>query len=151
MRKILQLIILILFLQSCGYTPIYSKLNTNNINIDVISIQGNMDINNILTREMSRYKNLSSEKNFNVKIISRYKKDSVTKDAAGDATNYRLTLEVDFMVDINSANKTFKFIEQLDMKKKDTIFEEEKYEKFIKQDMVDLIVQNFISQIIEVK
>lgn len=150
-RKSLSCIILFLFLSNCGYTPIYSKLNTNDININILSIQGDMDINNYLTREIAKYKNLNSEKNFEVKIISRYRKDSITKDSAGDTTNFRLTLEVDFITNINSEIKTFGFMEKLDMKKRDTIFEEEKYEKFIKQDLVNLIIQNFISQIIEIK
>jgi len=150
-RKNLIFIILFLFLSNCGYTPIYSKLNTNDLNINVLNIQGDMDINNLLARQIAKYKSLNSEKNFEVKIVSRYRKNSLTKDAAGDATNYRLTLEVDFTTDVNSKTRTFKFMERVDMKKRESIFEEEKYEKFIKQDMVNLIIQNFISQIIEIK
>ena len=42
----------------------------------------------------------------------------------------------------------FKFTEKFDMKKGDTIFEEEKYENNIINDMTNIIVQRFISQLI---
>ena len=147
----LNIIIILLFLSNCGYAPIYSKLNTRDLNINILKISGDIDIKNLFARELGKYKNLNSEKNYSVEIISTYKKDSLTKDTAGDATNYRLTLNVDFITNINSKTKILKFQEQFDMKKGSTIFEEEKSEKFIKQDMVNLIIQKFVSQIIEIK
>ena len=147
----LNIIIILLFLSHCGYTPIYSKLNTRDLNINILNVSGDIDIKNLFARELGKYKNLNSEKNYSVEIISTYKKDSLTKDAAGDATNYRLTLNADFITNINSETKILKFQEQFDMKKGSTIFEEEKSEKFIKQDMVNLIIQKFVSQIIEIK
>ena len=150
-KKIFLFTILFFVLQHCGYTPIYSKLNTQDLNINILNVSGDIDIKNLFARELGKYKNLNSEKNYSVEIISTYKKDSLTKDAAGDATNYRLTLNVDFITNINSETKILKFQEQFDMKKGSTIFEEEKSENFIKQDMVNLIIQKFVSQIIQIK
>ena len=46
--KKLFIITFILFLTSCGYTPIHNKSNIQNLNIEVIEMTGDMSFNNLL-------------------------------------------------------------------------------------------------------
>ena len=148
MLKILRYIFLLIFITGCGYTPIYSNLNNKNINIQVENVNGNKNINKLIVQKLSRYQSKNSEKVYNVKINSNYKKLILTKNAAGNATNFRLNVNVQFITKINDNMEEFKFTEKFDMKKGDTIFEEEKYENNIINDMTNIIVQRFISQLI---
>ena len=148
MLKILRYTFLLIFITGCGYTPIYSNLNNKNINIQVEKINGNKNINKLIVQKLSRYQSENSEKVYNVKINSNYKKLILTKNAAGNATNFRLNVNVQFITKINDNMEEFKFTEKFDMKKGDTIFEEEKYENNIINDMTNIIVQRFISQLI---
>ena len=148
MLKILRYTFLLIFITGCGYTPIYSNLNNKNINIQVEEINGNKNINKLIVQKLSRYQSENSEKVYNVKINSDYEKLILTKNAAGNATNFRLNIKVQFITIINDNSKEFEFTEKFDMKKGDTIFEEEKYENSIINDMTNVIVQRFISQLI---
>ena len=148
MLKILRYTFLLIFITGCGYTPIYSNLNNKNINIQVENVNGNKNINKLIVQKLSRYQSKNSEKVYNVKINSNYKKLILTKNAAGNATNFRLNVNVQFITKINDNMEEFKFPEKFDMKKGDTIFEEEKYENNIINDMTNIIVQRFISQLI---
>lgn len=148
MLKILRYSFLLIFITSCGYTPIYSNLNNKNINIQVEKVNGNKNINKLIVQKLSRYQSKNSEKVYNVKINSNYEKLILTKNTAGNATNFRLSINVQFITKINDNMEEFKFTEKFDMKKGDTIFEEEKYENNIINDMTNIIVQRFISQLI---
>ena len=150
LQRIFQIIIILLILPSCGYTPIYSNYKTKDININVLDFSGDIDINNLITQSLNRYKNQNSEKKYDIKFVSKYNKESLTKDTAGNTTVYRLILNVDFYTNIKNY-ETISFEKSFDMKKGDTEFDEEKYEKIIKRDMINIIIQKFITQIIEIK
>ena len=148
MLKILRYTFLLIFITGCGYTPIYSNLNNKNINIQIEKVNGNKNINKLIVQKLSRYQSENPERVYNVKINSDYEKLILTKNAAGNATNFRLNVKVQFIAKINDNMEEFKFTEKFDMKKGDTIFEEEKYENNIIDDMTNIIVQRFISQLI---
>ena len=147
MLKILRYISILILITSCGYTPIYTNLNNKNFNIKIETVNGNKNINKLIVQKLSRYQNENSEKVHNIKIESNYEKLILTKNAAGNATNFRLNIEVKFKVTTNNNLKDYKFTEKFDMKKGDTIFEEEKYENNIKNTMTNIIIQRFISQL----
>ena len=147
MLKILKYIVLLVFVTNCGYSPIYSNLNNNNIDIKIEKVSGDKDINRLIVQKLSRYQNENTEKVYNVKIDSIFEKLILTKDTAGNATNFRLNLNVIFVATKNSNSKEFQYFEVFDMKKGDTIFEEEKYENSIKNNMTNIIIQKFISQL----
>lgn len=140
-------LIMFLFLFSCGYSPIYSNLDKTSININVIEVAGEMKINNTIIRKLEKYKNINAQKNYNIKINSTYNKNSLTKDKAGNTTDYRLKLEVTFITDINGNSQKILLNEKFDMKKGKTNFQEEQYENILVDDMINNIIQNFIAQI----
>ena len=140
MLKILKYIFLLIFVTGCGYSPIYSNLSNNNIGIQIEKVNGDKNINKLIVQKLSRYKNENTEKIYNVKVESSFEKLILTKNTAGNATNFRLNLNVKFIATKNGNSKEFQLFEKFDMKKGDTIFEEEKYENSIKNDMTNIIV-----------
>ncbi len=138
---------IIIFLYGCGYTPIFSNSNKTNLNINIINLEGDKEINNLISQKLSRYQKVNSEKSYNISAISKYTKNSLTKNTQGNTTNYRLSLEISFITTINNNSRTITLNEKFDMKKGDTVFEEENYEKFIKENMTNLIIQKLLQQL----
>ena len=137
-----------IFLSNCGYTPIYSNSKNNKINIQIQKISGNKEINSLIVQKLSTYDDDNSNKIYNVEVKSDFQKLILTKDTAGNATNFRLNLNITFISTSSEDSKKYLFFEKFDMKKGDTIFEEEEYENIIKNDMINLIIQRFISQLL---
>jgi len=143
--------LILFFLSNCGYSPIFSVSNKNEININIVSLQGDKNINNLLFNKLRNYKKEKSDKNYQVKIISKYDKKILTKNTAGDPTNYRLILDVNLIAIQNENKIEINFDESFDMKKGDTTFEEETYEKQILQNMINSIVSKFVSRLAEIQ
>ncbi len=142
--------LILFFLSSCGYSPIYSVSNKNKININIVSLQGDKNINNLISSKLRNYKKENSNKNYQVKIISKYDKKILTKNTTGDPTNYRLILDVKLTAIQNENKFEINLDESFDMKKGDTTFEEETYEKQILQNMINSIVDKFITRLVEI-
>ena len=150
MLKILKVGIVFLLLANCGYVPMYANQQDLDFNIKVISLEGEKDINVILAQKLNRYRVENKNKSYDVRIISDYEKSSLTKDESGNTTNFRLTLEIDFTININGT-KNLNFEETFDMKKNAILFDENNYENALKREMIDLILQKFITQILTIQ
>ena len=151
-KKVFSFITVLFLLTSCGYTPMFSNLEKNNIFIEIQNVEGDRTINNLIKKRLLQYqKNINAEKKYKIEILSDYNKLIITKDAAGVITNYRLTADVSFKINYNDSLKTIIFKEKFDIKKGDSLFEEQNYENLIKQDIADLIVQKFIFQLLSIK
>ena len=150
MLKILKVGIIFLLLANCGYVPMYANQQDLDFNIKVISLEGEKDINVILAQKLNRYQVENKNKSYDVRIISDYEKNSLTKDESGNTTNFRLTLEIDFTININGT-KNLNFEETFDMKKNAILFDENNYENALKREMIDLILQKFITQILTIQ
>lgn len=150
MLKILKVGIIFLLLANCGYVPMYANQQDLDFNIKVISLEGEKDINVILAQKLKRYQVENKNKSYDVRIISDYEKNSLTKDESGNTTNFRLTLEIDFTINIKGT-KNLNFKETFDMKKDTILFDENNYENALKREMIDLILQKFITQILTIQ
>ena len=73
-RKIKILLLIVCFIPSCGFSPIYSSKNIRNISIEQINFNGDRTLNNYLRSNLNRYKN-NDEANpiINNKIIKNNK------------------------------------------------------------------------------
>ncbi len=151
MLKIFKIGLIFFLLTNCGYAPMYANQEDVDLNIKVIELNGEKDINIILAQKLNRYRNDSTNKLYEIKIISDYQKNSLTKDESGNTTDFRLILDINFLININEDTKTLNFVEKFDMKKDGTLFEESNYEKTVKREMTDLILQKFISQMLTIK
>ena len=137
MLKILKVGIIFLLLANCGYVPMYANQQDLDFNIKVISLEGEKDINVILAQKLNRYQVENKNKSYDVRIISDYEKNSLTKDETGNTTNFRLTLEINFTININGT-KNLNFKETFDMKKDATLFDENNYENALKLSLIHI-------------
>ena len=59
-KKFIHLLIFFLFLQNCGYSPIYSVQNKTNFKFNIVEINGSNKMNNIFNIQINRFSNDTS-------------------------------------------------------------------------------------------
>jgi len=144
-KKNILVISLLFFLNSCGFQPIYSKNNNVNFSIEQIDFTGDRELNNFIKTNLYQYKNSDNNKIF-IEAKSEYNKFILTKDGKGEVTNYELNAEIVFL--IKPTNKQIKISEKKIMESMADKFEENKYEKSIKQNFASSITFKLIQELI---
>jgi outer membrane lipopolysaccharide assembly protein LptE/RlpB len=144
MIKRIVIIITLILLAECGFSPMHSKKNNINYSIELINYSGERDLNNLLRINLMQYKNQSKNKFF-VEIESEYTKNTLTKDTTGKITNYELIAKVKFI--LKNKDRKIEFTEKKIMETMDDNFEQNKYERSIKQNFSTSLVNKLISSL----
>jgi len=145
-KKNIIIVSLILFLNSCGFTPIYLKKNDIKFSIEQVNYSGDRDLNNFLKINLDQYKNEKIDNKIFIDAKSTYKKIILSKDGTGEVTNYQLEAEVIFL--IKSNNKEIKITERKIIDSMSDKFEEARYERSMKQNFASSITNKLISELI---
>lgn len=135
------LIIILLFLQQCGYSPIYLNIKDKNINLNIIEISGDDTMNTIVNTGIKKYQNSSALTNINLNVKTNFKKNILTKNKAGKATSYSLTKTIEFEITNLENPQKFVFEEETKTSSMVSEFEFKNYEK--------AIITNFINNKLE--
>jgi outer membrane lipopolysaccharide assembly protein LptE/RlpB len=145
-EKLIPLFLIIIFLNNCGFTPRYGLNKNINFSINLLQLDGDREFNNSFKSKITRYKKKDANQNeFNLDITSKYNKNVKSKDAAGLAREYELTITVNIIVKSKSIDpKKIVFEEKFTMKKFEDSFEEKNYEKIIKENFSDIILDRII-------
>jgi len=145
-RKLIPIFLIILFLNNCGYTPRYALNKNVNFSINLIEIKGDREFNNALKSKIARYgKKDVNKKVYDLNLTTRYNKNIKSKDAAGLAKEYELEITVDAIVKSELIDqKKLVFKETFNMKKFEDSFEEKNYEKIMKENLSDIILDRII-------
>ena len=146
-NRSLILLLLFLFLTSCGYTPLYSS-KENRLNISVENYEGDNDVNFKLISKLRTHKNLNTEE-FKIKIKTDYKKTDLSKDITGKIQDYELTISSTFEVNYSDTTRNFTVKETFTMKNLEDDFEERNYEKTIKENLANSIYQKLMIQMLK--
>tara|TARA_Y100000816_G_scaffold188196_1_gene136950 strand:- start:1771 stop:2226 length:456 start_codon:yes stop_codon:yes gene_type:complete len=151
MKKIF-LVIIILLLNNCGYTPIYSAKDSN---FKIISLNSNVNNNltNYIENSISVFSNEDSNKKLNIVFDLKENVSVILKDSKGDPSKNRLTITVDLsLFDINKnllASNTFS--ESFQYNIDDNKYNLKQYEKNIKFSLVEQISSQIIEYLTNVK
>ena len=149
MSKLKTISILLSFLiliNHCGYTAQYAKKRDLDFSIQINNLTGDRDFNNSLKSELNRYFNIEKAKikNFIINATSNYDKNTILKDSSGKPVEYELKITVNFEVNIDETKKNIVIKDSFEMKKIDDAFEENKYEKTIKNNFAKIIKEELI-------
>ena len=149
-KKIILSVFLFLFLTNCGFTPLYSTKEMNDINIEILKYEGDKDINLNLVSKLRANSNPDG-KLYKIIIVTNYAKTTLTNNLAGIPEEYQLQSNVTFTVIQNNSERKFNVNEKFVMKNLSDDFEERNYEKSIKKNMTNLIYNKFLLQIKKLK
>ena len=105
MKKIIftKFLIILFFVSSCGYTPTFSKKNSN-FSIIEIEASGNQKLNKIISNKLKVYKNLKSIKSYSIIIDTNLKKEISSKNTKGNPKTFRMSIDVRINVKDNKDN-----------------------------------------------
>ncbi len=149
MKKNLLILLIAIFLNSCGYTSLYKNNNLRNLqlNFEIIDTSGDSEINNYILTDLNKYQNTSLAEKIKIKIDSNYSKSGISNDKKGKTTAYSLVVVTNFETNINEINKKIVITEKVRINRLDDTFEQKNYEKKIKKDISKLIVDRFINRV----
>lgn len=148
--KNITLIILVLFLYSCGYSSIYKKETSQNFKINIIKANGNKEMNNLIKNEIKLYSDEDTTNIYNLKIDTDYIKEALTKDTAGLITDYKLSVISIFTINLEEKTKVIELKETINIKNQLDSFEQSTYEKNIKRNFATSIREKLISEILNI-
>ena len=144
MKKIF-LILIILFLNGCGYTPLYSSKDSN---YKVISL--NKNVNNSLTNYVQNsikvISNENAEKSLNISFEYNENISVILKNSKGDPTKNRLNVVIDLSLLDSNDNLIIskQFSESFEYNIDDNKFNLKQYEKNIKFNLIEDITQQIL-------
>ena len=150
MKKIFLLFLILIFTNSCGYSPLYKNSNNKNtkFNYEVIDTAGDNEINNYIIKNISKYFDKNSKEKIKIKIKSEYNKSGITNNKEGKTTVYELSVNTEFVIIKNNKENKIKLEEKIKINRLNDTFEQKNYEIKIKKDLSQLIVNKFIQRMI---
>lgn len=145
-KKNIIIICLYFFLTNCGFEPIYLDKNKITFSIEKIDYTGDRELNNFLKTNLNKYKNEKINNKIFIEANSSYQKIILSKNPKGEVTNYQLKAEVIFL--IKPTNKKIKFNKKVIMDSMNDKFDEERYERSMKQNFAYSIINELTSELI---
>ena len=140
-KKIIYLFMFFLFLQGCGYSPIYSVQNKTNFKFNIIEINGSNKMNDKFNIQIKRFSNDTSSNQIDLKISTFYEKNILSKNKKGEATKFLIKKTINFEVNNPEDKKNYSFSNETTINNINDKFELNNYE--------NSIIENFISSKIE--
>jgi len=147
-KNYIYILVLILFLNGCGFTPL-SKENKNlNFSINVVNTLGDRKVNEAIKSNLQRYSQLSNKnKNYNANIKSEVIEQIVSKNKAGVISQIKLIIKVNFNLLNKDENIEFEFSEELNIKKTNNIIDDNFYENQVKENMGTSISEKLVFEL----
>ena len=140
MKKIF-LLLSIIFIYNCGYTPLYLA-GKSDLNLNLKEIKGDFELNTYIKNDFKIASNVNSLNVFDINAETKIDKIILTKDATGDATDYKLDFSVKFI--IVSENKVVSYNESFKIKKSNQKFEQSNYEREIKRNFSEIVKDKLV-------
>ena len=139
------LILIIFFLNNCGFTPQYAGFKGLDFSLKINETNGDRDLNNAIKSLLNRYNSDDPQlKTINIKIESKFTKDTLSKDSTGKATKYNLMANVKFTLDSEEGSRTITFKEEFNIDNIEDTVEENNYIRIIKQNFAEIISEKLI-------
>lgn len=141
--KKVNLIIILILLNSCGYESLYSKNNNIEIAIKKIELVGNKNI----SRKIIINTNLKENQNSNYNLILDSKKliEVIAKDKNGNASIYKTTIVVNFLLEDDATKiKSKKFSSSFSYNNLANKFDLSQYQKNIEINLINNITEEIL-------
>ena len=151
MKKIF-LVLVIIFLNGCGYTPLYSSKDSN---YKVISFKKNLNnsLTNYIQNSIEVLSNENADKSLKISFEYNENISIILKDSKADPAKNRLNVVIELSLFDNSDNLIIskKFSESFEYNIDDNKFNLKQYEKNIKLNLVEDITQQILVFLASVK
>ena len=143
-KNLIKLLILLFFISGCGYSPIFSKKNTN-FSIYELSASGNSKLNKIINNRLNDYKGSDGKRKFSLTLETHLNKEIALRDSKGNPKTYRVNLLSNISIkdfDGNVKNKSFS--KSVDYNNKSNKSNLKKYENETSKNLAEKIADEII-------
>ena len=140
------LFILLFFINSCGYQPIYLNKNLENYEFQEIIQKGDRNINKKIINTLS-IKKKSGEKNLSkLFIFSKIQTNGTSKNSKGQIESFRTVVNVNLEIkdSAGNSNKNKNFEKQISYNNKENKFELIEYQNSITKNIIDDIIGDIV-------
>ena len=151
LKKIFLMFVLLNLLNHCDYKPVYSNQNKINHKIIITSFNGDKDINNSINENLRRNSKGNSDKIININFETKYTKDILAKNTAGNVTDYQVNVDAIFTIQKDDDLETLKLYEKFNFQKMSDKYEEKNYELNIKRNLANSISQKLLLRLAMIK
>jgi len=144
MKKIF--FILLFFISSCGYQPLYQNKDLENFKFRKITLTGDNYINKRVTDTISIQENNEAKNKKELFISSSSEIQETSKNSKGQVESFRIIITVNLKI-INKTNQDTQsknFIKEFTYNNKQNKFELIEYQNSIKDDLIDKIINDII-------
>ena len=140
MLKKITLLLLLCFLWSCGYEPLYLKKNNLKQAIKVVNIEGDQKINKFILSSLGIKEDKSSATGYILTLKSSKKIDIVSKDKKGNPSSYKISIIVNFsLANEEAIVKQKKFNSSFTYNNSHNKFDLSQYQKNIELNLINEI------------
>ena len=148
-KKLLPSLLIILILcSSCGFKPKYQGYRGIDFNLNLLSANGDRDLNNKIQSQIRRYRNLDENyKTIQLTLVTEFEKEATARNSKGEVTKYNLKALANFEINFEGTIQKITFLEEFKIDKISNSVEENNYIKIIKDDFADNIIEKLISYI----
>src|SRR5210317_22261 len=140
------LVLLLFFLASCGYQPIYLNKGLENKEFSKIFLEGDDDINKKILSTLPISENEQKIEQNQLHIVSSYNIEHALKNSSGQITSYKTIISLNLEIkDYN--NKSIinrNFTKQSIYNNKENSFELANYQATIKDNLTNAIINEII-------
>ena len=144
MKKIF--FILLFFISSCGYQPLYQNKDLENFKFRKITLTGDNYINKRVTDTISIQENNEAKNKKELFISSSSEIQETSKNSKGQVESFRIIITVNLKIinKINEDTQNKNFIKEFTYNNKQNKFELIEYQNSIKDDLIDKIINEII-------
>ena len=108
MKKIAFFLILLILIQSCGFTPVYVSNERVNFNIESVTYEGDQELNNYIKIRLKKYNSKNSNNTkFKISAKTNYTKKAQSKDSKGNIQSFKVESSVTFLITGNKSKKGY--------------------------------------------
>jgi len=138
--------ILLFFISSCGYQPIYINKPSEIYEFKKINLNGDSYINNKIINILSIKENTETDNKNDLYISSFYETEEVSKNSKGQIEIYKSKINVNLKIKDNN-NKIIQnrnFAKEFTYNNKQNKFDLAQYQKSNKDDLINKIISDII-------
>ena len=144
-KNLIKILILLFFLSGCGYSPIFSKKNTN-FSIYELKSSGNSKLNKVINSKLNNYKGSENPKKFSLIIETYLNKEIASKDKKGNPKSFRINLISNILIkDSNDIIKNKSFSKSVDYNNQSNKSDLKKYENETSKNLAEKISDEIIN------
>ena len=135
-------ILILFFMASCGYQPLYVNKNSSDLVFNKIELFGDKEINRRIISFISIKEDKNEEKLNQIVLRSNENIIETSKDSKGRVATLKTTVEIKLVIlNENQIIKEKTFNENFSYNNKDNKFDLTKYQNEIKNNLVDKIIE----------